>query len=88
MRAEIIVELPLIRHNVQRLREHTGVAMMTVVDAALTFQRHRPDLDPVRFALARRLDDAAYGLGVWTGAWRARTLRPLIPRWHMTGRSR
>ena len=64
------------------------VAMMTVVDAALTFQRHRPDLDPVRFALARRLDDAAYGLGVWTGAWRARTLRPLIPRWHMTGRSR
>ncbi len=33
MRAEIVVELPLIRHNVQVLTEHTGVAMMTVVKA-------------------------------------------------------
>jgi alanine racemase len=32
-RAEIVVELPLIRHNVERLREHSGVAMMTVVKA-------------------------------------------------------
>ena len=32
-RAEIVVELPLIRHNVGVLRSHTGVAMMTVVKA-------------------------------------------------------
>ena len=32
-RAEIVVELPLIRHNVRTLREQTGVAMMTVVKA-------------------------------------------------------
>ena len=32
-RAEIVVELPGIRHNVRLLREHTGVAMMTVVKA-------------------------------------------------------
>jgi len=32
-RAEIVVELPLIRHNVRVLRAHTGVAMMTVVKA-------------------------------------------------------
>ncbi|QBR93588.1 alanine racemase [Nocardioides euryhalodurans] len=32
-RAEIVVELPLIRHNVRVLREHTGVEMMTVVKA-------------------------------------------------------
>ena len=32
-RAEIVVELPLIRHNVAVLRAHTGVAMMTVVKA-------------------------------------------------------
>ena len=32
-RAEIVVELPLIRHNVEVLRAHTGVAMMTVVKA-------------------------------------------------------
>jgi len=32
-RAEIVVELPLIRHNIAVLRAHTGVAMMTVVKA-------------------------------------------------------
>jgi alanine racemase len=32
-RAEIVVELPAIRHNVGTLREHAGVAMMTVVKA-------------------------------------------------------
>ena len=32
-RAEIVVELPLLRHNVELLREHTAVAMMTVVKA-------------------------------------------------------
>ena len=32
-RAEIVVELPLIRRNVEVLRAHTGVAMMTVVKA-------------------------------------------------------
>jgi alanine racemase len=32
-RAEIVVDLAAIRHNVRRLREHTGVASMTVVKA-------------------------------------------------------
>ncbi len=32
-RAEIVVDLAAIRHNVRRLREHTGVQMMTVVKA-------------------------------------------------------
>lgn len=37
-------------------------------------------LDPVRYALARRLDDLAYGSGVWLSALRARDLTPLRPR--------
>jgi alanine racemase len=32
-RAQIVVELPAIRHNVEVLREHTGVAVMAVVKA-------------------------------------------------------
>lgn len=32
-RAEIVVDVAAIRHNVRALREHTGVAMMTVVKA-------------------------------------------------------
>jgi mycofactocin system glycosyltransferase len=42
--------------------------------------RARPRLDPVRFAALAVVDDVAYGAGVWAGALRARTARPLIPR--------
>ena len=37
-------------------------------------------LDPVRFQVARRLDDLAYGAGVWWGACRSGSLDPLLPR--------
>ena len=37
-------------------------------------------LDPVRFQAARRLDDLAYGAGVWWGACRSGRLDPLLPR--------
>lgn len=30
--------------------------------------------------LARRLDDLAYGAGLWTGAWRRRSVASLLPR--------
>src|SRR3954469_17426647 len=32
-RAEVVVDLAAVRHNVRRLREHTGVPSMTVVKA-------------------------------------------------------
>jgi mycofactocin glycosyltransferase len=38
------------------------------------------NLDPVRYAALHVADDVAYGVGVWTGCVRARTLRPLVPR--------
>jgi hypothetical protein len=34
---------------------------------------------PVRFAVARRLEDLAYGTGLWWGAARARDPRALLP---------
>ena len=43
------------------------------------WRRSRPTLDPVRFVAARRLDDLAYGAGVWWGAWRDRDPRALLP---------
>jgi mycofactocin system glycosyltransferase len=39
----------------------------------------RPTLDPLRFVTFALADDVAYGTGVWTGALRARTTRPLRP---------
>jgi hypothetical protein len=39
----------------------------------------KPDLDPVRFTLARIADDICYGAGVWSGCLRERTLVPVRP---------
>jgi mycofactocin system glycosyltransferase len=61
----------------RRLRR--AVVLAHFVDSATQHLRTRPQLDPVRFALARRLDDLAYGAGVWFSALRSRSLRALIP---------
>ncbi|KAA9133683.1 mycofactocin biosynthesis glycosyltransferase MftF [Microbacterium caowuchunii] len=55
------------------------LAIAAVVDSVWEFLRLRPRLDPVRFAVARRLDDLAYGWGVWEGALRGRSIRALLP---------
>lgn len=55
------------------------LVISAVVEAGGEYLRLRPPMDPFRFALARRLDDGAYGLGVWVGAWRSRSLTALLP---------
>jgi mycofactocin system glycosyltransferase len=60
-------------------RVRRAALVAAVADTAWEFVRTRPRLDPVRFGLARRLDDTAYGAGVWWSAMRARSLRPLLP---------
>ncbi len=60
-------------------RARRALAVAAVVDAAWEYLRLRPALDPLRFALARRLDDLAYGAGVWWSALRARSPRALLP---------
>ncbi len=60
-----------------RLRR--AVLVAAAVDTAVEYHRTQADLDPVRFAIARRLDDLAYGSGVWTGALKHRSLKSLLP---------
>jgi mycofactocin system glycosyltransferase len=60
-------------------RVRRAALFAAVADTVWEYARTKPRLDPLRFALARRLDDAAYGAGVWWSALRARTLRPLLP---------
>ncbi|MGT2425051.1 mycofactocin biosynthesis glycosyltransferase MftF [Amnibacterium kyonggiense] len=60
-------------------RARRAVAAAAVADVLLEYRRDAAHLDPVRFALARRLDDVAYGAGVWTSALRARSLASLKP---------
>jgi len=60
-------------------RMRRAVIVASIADTAWEYARTRPRLDPVRFALARRLDDAAYGAGVWWSAVHGRSPRALLP---------
>jgi mycofactocin system glycosyltransferase len=60
-------------------RARRGVLVVAVLDAAAAWWPHRARVGPVRFAVARRLEDLAYGAGLWWGALRARDARALLP---------
>ncbi|MEU6251380.1 mycofactocin biosynthesis glycosyltransferase MftF [Streptomyces sp. NPDC047043] len=62
----------------RRARRATAVAALA--DIALEYRRDQATLDPLRYALARRLDDLAYGAGVWFSALKGRSSAPLRPR--------
>jgi mycofactocin glycosyltransferase len=60
-------------------RGRRALVVAAVAEALADRGRVRPRLDPVRYALAHRLDDLAYGAGVWWGAVRHRSPRALLP---------
>ncbi|MET7680498.1 mycofactocin biosynthesis glycosyltransferase MftF [Streptomyces sp. NPDC005423] len=62
----------------RRLRRATLAAALA--DVALEYRHDRARLDPVRYGVARRLDDLAYGAGVWCSALKGRSLAALKPR--------
>ncbi|MET9387115.1 mycofactocin biosynthesis glycosyltransferase MftF [Streptomyces sp. NPDC002928] len=65
----------------RRIRRATAVAAVT--DIALEVFEHGTAtvrLDPVRYGIARRLDDLAYGSGVWISALKGRSTAALRPR--------
>lgn len=61
-----------------RVRKAAAVAALT--DVVLEYQEDSARLDPVRYGMARRLDDLAYGAGVWLSAIKSRSVRALRPR--------
>jgi mycofactocin glycosyltransferase len=71
---------------VGRPRSRLGALTLLLAPPLADWWRRRPRLDPLRFAVAAIADDAAYGLGVWTGCARARTLAPLLPSIRTTTR--
>ena len=61
-------------------RARRAAAVAAVTDVVLEYGRGGVDLDPVRYLAARRLDDLAYGAGVWWSALRGRSFTALTPR--------
>ncbi len=67
-------------------RTRHAVIVLAVADGIVDHGRRRPDLDLVRYALARRAEHLAYGLGVWCSAVEARSAACLLPHWVVDGR--
>jgi mycofactocin system glycosyltransferase len=61
----------------RRARRWIGAA--AVADAVLAWWPQRSHIGPLPFAAARRLEDLAYGAGLWWGALRQRDPRALLP---------
>ncbi len=73
-------------------RTRAACALTLVAPAARGWWRQGRGLGPLSYGLAHVADDLAYATGVWLGAARARTIRPLVPsvrrarRWPLPGR--
>ncbi|MEI4273695.1 mycofactocin biosynthesis glycosyltransferase MftF [Klenkia sp. LSe6-5] len=63
--------------GVRRVRR--VVVAAAVADAVGAWWPHRREVGLLRFAAGRRLEDLAYGAGLWRGALRARSPRALLP---------
>ncbi|MFK0288753.1 mycofactocin biosynthesis glycosyltransferase MftF [Streptomyces sp. NPDC090499] len=64
----------------RRVRRVTAVA--AVADVSLEYLGQGAAVDPLRYGVARRLDDLAYGAGVWWSAVKGRSSVALRPRLH------
>ena len=64
---------------VRRLRRRVAAASLLLGPALSDYARRRPELDPVRFGLARIADDVSYGAGVWASCLREGTVLPVRP---------
>ena len=60
-------------------RARRRLVVLAAVEGLLAWLPHRHRVGPVRSLAARRLDDLAYGAGLWAGAVRARSARALLP---------
>lgn len=61
-------------------RVRRALVVAGLVEGLTDHRRTRPRLDPVRYVAAHRLDDLAYGAGLWWGALREGSAGALLPQ--------
>jgi mycofactocin system glycosyltransferase len=70
---------PLLLAAVLSRRGRRAATMLLAAPPLVEWLRRRPGIDPVRWTIGSVADDVAYGVGVWTGCIRERTLIPMMP---------
>jgi hypothetical protein len=71
---------PLVGVAALRSRAARHVAGLSLVPVVAGWFADRPPLGPARWIALRLLDDLSYGIGVWVGMARRRSLRAVVPR--------
>lgn len=61
-------------------RIRRAIAVAALAEGVADWWQHRGELDPVSYLAFHRIDDLAYGNGLWWGAVRHHTTAPLQPR--------
>ncbi|MQA15349.1 MAG: mycofactocin system glycosyltransferase [Pseudonocardiaceae bacterium] len=61
-------------------RARRAVAAAALAEGIADWARHGRGERLLPYLAAHRLDDLGYGAGLWRGAWRHRTVAPLLPR--------
>ncbi len=70
-----------------RSRWARALSLAMLLPVGLEWVRGRPEVDPLRYAGLRLVEDAAYGTGVITSAGRRRTASTLLPSVRWPGRA-
>ncbi|KGN38877.1 hypothetical protein N803_08540 [Knoellia subterranea KCTC 19937] len=60
-------------------RARRALVVAAVAEGLADRHRVHAELDPVRYVVAHRLDDLAYGAGLWFGVLRMRSMAALRP---------
>ncbi len=66
--------------GVMNRRARRVLITAAAAEGLIDYRRSGSRLNPLVYLLIRRLDDMAYGAGLWLGVIRHRTTAPLIPR--------
>lgn len=61
-------------------RARRAVAVAAVTEGVADWWHRGREVPLAGYLAAHRFDDLAYGAGLWWGAWRHRTMAPLLPR--------
>ena len=78
--------LPSLLIGKHRVRRTITTVALAATPHLVSWVRNRPATSAPSWTATAIIDDIAYGTGVWHGALRARTVRPLLPRRGTSGR--